>query len=103
MDTKVMITQTQERNKRSGTPGRARTVILNTSDLGYATSPRKVEAFRRAVEIKDFCTRQNGNSHAARIQCFTWTTPTRRGSETEDVRIDNKLGTIVYTVTENRH
>lgn len=77
------------------------TITLNINDLGFTTQPKKLEAFRRSMEIKDFCGPKNGN-RGGRIERFSWTTPTRRGFETEEVSIDTRSGVVVYTVTEKR-
>ena len=75
-------------------------ITLNINELGFATQPSKLEAYRRAVEIRDFCGPQNG-AQGGRVETFSWTTPTRRGFETEEVCIDNSTGKIVYSVTES--
>lgn len=75
-------------------------ITLKVDDLTFYSEPRRVEAYRRAVEIRDFSRAQNGSSGIDRWEHFTWTTPTRKGVEVEEVSIDNKEGLIVYRLTE---
>ena len=75
------------------------TITLNIDELNYYTEPKKVEAYRRAVEIREFCQAENGNSAAGRMEHFVWKTPVRNGVEIEEVSIDTGAGKIVYRVT----
>jgi hypothetical protein len=74
-------------------------ITFNINELGFTTHPSKLEAYRRVVEMRDFCGPKNG-TQGGRIEKFSWTTPTRRGYETENVCIDNTSGRVVYSVTE---
>lgn len=76
-------------------------ITLKIADLNFYSDPRRVEAYRRAVEIRDFSRAQNGNSGPDRWEHFTWTTPTRKGVEVEEVIIDKEEGVIIYHLTED--
>lgn len=73
-------------------------ITLNLNDLNFSSSQAQVEAYRRAIEIRELHQPLNSNSEAARFEKFVWRTPTPQGVELEEVAIDNELQTLSYSV-----
>ena len=74
-------------------------IILNLQELNFSSSQTKVEAYRRAIEIRELHQPLNSNSEKARFETFSWRTPTSEGVELEEVAIDNKLQILSYSVS----
>ncbi len=77
-------------------------VTVNWNELNHYTESDKVEAFRRSVEIREFCTNGNGNAHAPEParESFRWVTPIRGGYQTEQVEFDHRRSILVYSLSE---
>lgn len=76
-------------------------IKMKFDELTFYSEPQKVEAYRRAVEIREFSRERNGNSSQGRFEHFSWTTRTGQALEVEEVSIDNEEGTIIYRLTES--
>ena len=75
---------------------RTRTYTLDPQDIGFATNQRKLEAYRRSLEIRGFSEQRR---QTGQVEHFSWVTPTRFGTETEEVSVDTRSGLITYRLT----
>lgn len=75
------------------------TITLNVSELNFSSKPQTIEAYRRAIEIREFATPVNSAANG-QIEYFIWSTKTAEGEELEEVVIDQKRGLIRYSMAE---
>jgi hypothetical protein len=77
---------------------------FSTKEIGYNTNSAQVEAYRRALEIRQFVLEREGvNPRMAKRQreTFCWETPLTNGClEIETVTIDQINGTVTYIKSE---
>lgn len=71
-------------------------IQIKIDELNFCSSDARLEAFRRAKEIREFSGMQNGNSSCGQER-FLWKTKTKTGYEVEEVVFDTKKGTISYS------
>lgn len=77
------------------------TITINIKDINHNTDASTVEAYRRALEIREFSIRRNGNSAYDGQESFTWVTPLSEGHlEVEKVDIDRDAGVVSYSQSE---
>lgn len=73
---------------------------FSTNDIGFNTNSAQVEAYRRALEIRQFALERDGvNPRLAnrRKETFCWETPLPNGClEIETVTFDQNVGSITY-------
>lgn len=71
-----------------------------TKDIGFNTNSAQLEAYRRALEIRQFALERDGvNPRLAnrRKETFCWETPLENGGlEIETVTIDQANATVTY-------
>jgi hypothetical protein len=78
-------------------------VKIAIKDVSYSTDSRRVEAYRRAVEIREFSRERNSNSAVEQKERFRWITPLKAGrAQVEEVLFDHQAGVITYSCSENR-
>lgn len=77
---------------------------FSTKDIGFNTNSAQIEAYRRALEIRQIVLEREGvNPRMARRQreTFCWETPLANGAlEIETVTIDQSAGTVTYIKSE---
>lgn len=69
-------------------------VTINIHDISFSSCPVKVEAYRRARELREFVLEKNSNGSFDRWEHFRWVT----SQEIEEVTIDHQEGLITYSV-----
>jgi hypothetical protein len=73
---------------------------FSTKDIGFNTNSAQVEAYRRALEIRQFVLERDGvdpRLAQRRKETFCWETPLDNGGlEVETVTIDQTSSTVTY-------
>ncbi len=78
------------------------TYRFNTRDLGYHSCSAEVEAFRRALEIRQHSRAHGSEYGQLRLVCegvevYVWKTPLAQGGvEVETVSVDEEAGIVTY-------
>lgn len=77
---------------------------FNTKDIKFNTNSAQVEAYRRAIEIRQFVLEREGvNPRLAnrRKETFCWETPLANGClEIETVTFDQSTGLVTYICSQ---
>ena len=74
--------------------------VINCKDIGFNSSSAQVEAYRRALEIRQLVFEREGvnpRTASRRKETFVWETPLCNGClELETVTVDQNSGLITY-------
>lgn len=83
------------------TEGNSMTVSFHIKDITYHSDATQVEAYRRAIEIREFSQKNGNSTGAGSVETFTWTTRVDGALEVETVKFDHKKGLISYSLTSS--